>query len=133
MSQSSKRVLVVDDERVIADTLVQILKLKGYDAVATYSGEEAVTTASGFSPDFAIMDVVMGQMNGFEAALLIQKQFPACQITMVSGQQETAQLLNEAIAAGRNFEVLAKPVHPQVLLDGLSKLNVTLPPSLLEH
>src|SRR3569833_3502056 len=118
MSQlSSKRVLVVDDERVIADTLVQILRIKGYEAEAAYSGEEAVTTASKFSPDFAIMDVVMGPMNGFAAALLLQKQYPACQITMVSGQQETAQLLNEAIASGSHFDVLAKPEHPQVLLD----------------
>ena len=133
MSQPNKRVLVVDDERVIADTLVQILKIKGYEAVAAYSGEEAVTKASTYRPDFAIMDVVMGQMNGFEAALLIQKQFPCCQITMVSGQQETAQLLNEAIASGRHFEVLAKPVHPQVLLDGLAKITMALPPSPLEH
>jgi CheY-like chemotaxis protein len=133
MSQLSKRVLVVDDERVIADTLVQILKIKGYEAIAVYSGEEAVTTASAFKPDFAIMDVVMGQMNGFEAALLIRKQFPACQITMISGQQETAQLLNEAIASGSNFDVLAKPVHPQVLLDGLAKVSLAQPPSPIEH
>jgi CheY-like chemotaxis protein len=133
LGQQIKRVLVVDDERVIAETLVQILELKGYEAVAAYSGEEAVTTASTFRPDFAIMDVIMGELNGFEAALLIRKLLPACQITMVSGQQETADLLNHTLAAGNEFEVLAKPVYPQILLDGLARGKDVVPPPSMDN
>jgi CheY-like chemotaxis protein len=73
-----QRVLVVDDERVIADTLVLILSQKGFEATAAYSGEKAVEAATAFRPDILIMDVIMGGMNGIEASLQISAILPLC-------------------------------------------------------
>ena len=110
------RVLVVDDEQVIADTLAKILDLNGYDASAVYSGTAAVESARSIQPDLVISDVIMQDMNGIEAAIHIRGFLPGCKILLFSGQAATADLLEDARAQGHEFEILAKPVHPADLL-----------------
>ena len=110
------RVLVVDDEHVIADTLAKILDLNGYDASAVYTGTEAVESARALRPDLVISDVIMPDMNGIEAAISIRGFLPSCKILLFSGQAATADLLENARAQGHEFEILAKPVHPADLL-----------------
>jgi CheY-like chemotaxis protein len=110
------RVLVVDDEQVIADTLARILDLNGYEASAVYSGTAAVESARSMQPDLVISDVIMQDMNGIEAAIHIRAFLPSCKILLFSGQAATADLLENARAQGHEFEILAKPVHPADLL-----------------
>lgn len=110
------RVLVVDDEQVIADTLAKILDLNGYEASAVYSGTAAVESARSLQPDLVISDVIMQDMNGIEAAIHIRSFLPTCKILLFSGQAATADLLENARAQGHEFEILAKPVHPADLL-----------------
>jgi len=110
------RVLVVDDERVIADTLATILNQNGFDASAVYTGTAAVDHARDNRPDLVISDVIMHDMNGIEAAIRIREMLPGCKILLFSGQAATADLLEKARAEGHQFEILAKPVHPQDLL-----------------
>ncbi len=110
------RVLVVDDEQVIADTLARILDLNGYEASAVYTGKAAVESARSLRPDLIISDVIMPDMNGIEAAINIRAFLPGCKILLFSGQAATADLLENARAQGHEFEILAKPVHPSDLL-----------------
>lgn len=117
--KTRSKVLVVDDERVIADTLAIILNQHGYDASAVYTGTAAVERARSVRPDLVISDVIMPDMNGIEAAIHIRKFLPGCKILLFSGQAATADLLENARAHGHEFEILAKPVHPQDLLDKL--------------
>lgn len=115
--QSSKpKVLVVDDERVIADTLAIILNQGGFDASAVYTGTGAVEKARQEKPDLIISDVIMPDMNGIEAAIKIRQILPGCKILLFSGQAATADLLEKARLEGHEFEILAKPVHPTDLL-----------------
>jgi CheY-like chemotaxis protein len=119
-SRTSKpRILVVDDERRIADTLVIILNQSGFDASAVYTGSDAVDRARASQPDLVITDVIMPDMNGIDAAIQIREFLPACKILLFSGQAATADLLEKARAEGHEFEILAKPVHPQDLLSKL--------------
>ncbi|MGC1424726.1 MAG: response regulator [Terracidiphilus sp.] len=113
------KVLVVDDERVIADTLAMILNQSGFQARAVYSGEAALETASSYSPDMLIADVIMADLNGIDAAIQIRALLPKIKILLFSGQAATADLLEKARAQGYEFEILAKPVHPQDLLTRL--------------
>jgi CheY-like chemotaxis protein len=110
------KVLVVDDERVIADTLAIILNQNGFDAAAVYTGTAAVERARSVRPDLIISDVIMPDMNGIDAAIHIRGFLPTCKILLFSGQAATADLLERARAQGHEFEILAKPVHPQDLL-----------------
>jgi CheY-like chemotaxis protein len=116
METKKPKVLVVDDERVIADTLAIILNQHGFDALAVYTGTGAVEEARNLQPDLIISDVIMPDMDGIEAAIRIRGFLPKCKILLFSGQAATADLLESARARGHEFEILAKPVHPQDLL-----------------
>jgi CheY-like chemotaxis protein len=110
------KVLVADDEPLIADTLAMILNQSGFEARAVYSGERALELAGTFKPEMLISDVIMGGLNGIDAAIRIQALLPGIKILLFSGQAATADLLEKARARGYEFEILAKPVHPQDLL-----------------
>jgi DNA-binding response OmpR family regulator len=115
------KVLVADDERLIADTLAIILNQTGFEATAVYSGEEAIQTAKTLRPDVLISDVVMFGLNGIDAAIAIRKMLPTCKILILSGQNSTAVLLEEA-SRGHDFEILVKPMPPSALLARLEEL-----------
>jgi len=125
MTESTKsRVLVADDEQVIANSLTMILNQAGFDAIAVYSGEQAVEMAETFQPDLLVSDVVMGEMTGIEAAIQIRKKFPECKVLLFSGQAATTGLLQKAKAEGYDFELLLKPVHPADLLAKLQQREI---------
>jgi CheY-like chemotaxis protein len=115
-TQVRPKVLVADDERVIADTLAIILNQSGFEAKAVYSGEKAVEMAKEWEPEMLISDVIMTDLNGIDAAIKIRSLLPSCKILLFSGQAATADLLDRARVQGHEFEILAKPVHPQDLL-----------------
>ena len=115
-------ILVVDDEERIADTLVLILKTKNYVAEAAYEAASALEICNQRPPDLVISDVVMPGMNGVEMAVIIRSRFPNCRILLFSGQAATADMLEEARHRGHQFELLAKPVHPEKLLEKVSEL-----------
>ncbi len=113
------RVLIADDERIIADTLGLILNQNGFEAATVYGGQKAVETARVFQPDVFLADVVMPGMSGIEAAIQISDIIPGCRVVLLSGQAATADLLRDARVRGHEFEILLKPVHPTQLLDRL--------------
>jgi CheY-like chemotaxis protein len=115
------RVLVVDDEQVIANTLAQILNQSGFSATTAYSGEKAIEVAPELRPDILISDVVMYGMTGVDVAMAVTRDMPKCRVVLFSGQAATADLLRRAEEAGHHFEILAKPVHPRTLLNLLRK------------
>ncbi len=119
-STARLKVLVVDDECPIADSLASILDLQGYDAMTAYSGMEAVETARQFRPDLIISDVMMQGLNGIEAAILIRSFLPGCKILLISGNATTLDLLEGARERGHEFDLLSKPIHPTDLLAILS-------------
>jgi DNA-binding response OmpR family regulator len=111
------RVLIVDDEQVIANTLEAILRSNGYEARTAYSAEQALELIAEWQPAFAIVDVILPQLNGIEFCKLLRAQFPACGFLLISGETLTGELLEQAEKDGQTFEVVAKPVHPNVLLE----------------
>jgi CheY-like chemotaxis protein len=114
--KSLLKVLVVDDEKLIADTITEILKRNGFNAIGAYSGEQALQIANRFSPDCLLADVLMPFMNGVELAITIRKMSAATRILLFSGHANSADLLNEARLRGHQFEVIAKPIHPEKLM-----------------
>ena len=115
------KVLVADDEHVIANTISIILNQSGFEATAAYSGDEVVEIANTFWPDILLTDVVMPGMNGIEAAILVRDILPSCRIVLLSGQAVAADLLDEARERGHEFEILAKPLHPNLLIAHLRR------------
>jgi CheY-like chemotaxis protein len=118
----SPRILVVDDERPITDTLCQILNRAGYECRCAYSAADAFQILNGFMPQLIITDVMMPEMDGIEMARTICAKYPQCRILLFSGNAATQDLLVNARAEGHFFNVLAKPVHPRDLLAKVAAL-----------
>jgi CheY-like chemotaxis protein len=123
-ARSGIRVLVADDDHVIATTLSQILRLNGYDTQAVHSGEAAVAAALACCPDVLISDVVMGGITGIETAARIAEINPACVVILISGQANTADLQPPGEGSRQPFEILLKPVHPCALL---ARIEASIP------
>jgi CheY-like chemotaxis protein len=113
------RILVVDDEALIADTIVQILNRNGFIAEAAYSGEQAIEYARRTCPEIVLSDVLMPQIDGVEAAIQISQLCPDARIVLFSGQAATLEILSRAKERGYTFELLPKPIHPTQLIQHL--------------
>jgi DNA-binding response OmpR family regulator len=116
MSTNSLKVLVVDDERTIADTLAVILRKSGFQAYPAYSGQEAIRLSLQVKPDLMISDVMMPDKNGIDVAAEVQALVPSCRVLFFSGHCATATLLLNAKQPGKGWDILPKPVHPHDLL-----------------
>jgi DNA-binding NtrC family response regulator len=115
------KILVVDDDRRIVKTTCDILKIKGYEPIAAYSGEEGVEKVKTELPDCVLMDIKMGGINGVEALKLMTQIAPALPVVLVSAYA-TNEIIEEASQAGA-YAVLSKPLNFQMILVFLSLLR----------
>jgi DNA-binding NtrC family response regulator len=111
-------VLVVDDERVIADTLSIILSRSGFVVQTAYDAASALELADLIPPQLLLSDVMMGPgMDGTQLAIEMIGAYPDCKVILFSGHAATADLLERARELGHQFTLLTKPLHPADLLD----------------
>ena len=122
------RVLVIDDEKTLADTLARILRHAGHEAAAAYDGASALQLVGSFLPDCVISDVIMPGMNGIEICARIEKRYPKCHILLFSGQAATNELVAAAHAKGYTWELLATPMQQDDFLEKLASLDAACPP-----
>ena len=85
MGPKPKRVLVVDDEHVIADTLAIILRNEGYQAATAYDALSALSLCESFYPELIITDVQLPGTNGVQIAIFAKQLYPSCRILLFSG------------------------------------------------
>jgi DNA-binding NtrC family response regulator len=112
-------VLIASGERVIADTLAVILSQQGYAAVTAYGGLDAVDKARQQRPWFALVDLIMRDMNGIDAGIRIIREEPDCQVLLCSAQGDITDLSEYGKQQGYEFEIVPAPMHPQNLLEKL--------------
>jgi DNA-binding response OmpR family regulator len=115
------RVLVVDDERLITDTVCAILNQNGFDASPAYSGSEALESARHSRPDIVLSDVLMPKMSGVELGIALREEFPEVRLFLFSGQAATSEMIHRAEADGYRFELFPKPIHPEDLIARLRR------------
>jgi YesN/AraC family two-component response regulator len=115
-------ILVVDDEPLIADTLVAILRSKNYAASAAYNGLDAIMSAELTRPDILITDVMMPGMNGIDLAVSVKSLIPDCAVLLFSGHANLNHLLEDPRSAVHDFPLLSKPIHPDELLAQISSI-----------
>lgn len=114
------RVLVVDDDVRVADSLVQILNATGHEALAAYSAEAAIKLAERFNPEAVVSDVVMGPVSGIELTNHIREHYPGCRVLLFSGYASTRAFAQAFLTRGSNVQFLPKPVHPSRILEFLA-------------
>jgi DNA-binding NtrC family response regulator len=115
------RILVVDDDWPMARTLTDVLKLKGYEAEAAYSGAEALERIEGDPFDCVLTDIKMPEVNGVDllrAVRALRPQTPVLFMTAYAAGELVNQGLREGAIA--SFE---KPIDIDLLLACLSELR----------
>lgn len=113
------RILVVDDERRIADTLSEILGIAGFHVASAYDGWKALEIAAHFRPDYLLSDILMPHMNGVDLAIEVRRICPFARILLFSGQAGISEIVEEGQRKGFEFELVAKPIHPLALIERL--------------
>jgi DNA-binding NtrC family response regulator len=102
---------------------VDILRLEGYKAIAVSDGAAAVKWAEFLEPEAIICDVAMPRMDGFEVAKQVRALLPDCRIILFSGHVTVQKMLANMPIDGKDFEFVAKPVKPEVILKLLQGLK----------
>ena len=128
------RVLVVDDERLIADTLALILQAHGYSVRQAYSGEDAVSLAERFVPHAVVSDVVMPEMGASELSDQLLAERPGLKVLYISGYTSD-EVVRRGISR-QDAAFIQKPFTPEDLmrkvrevLDQNEKVTSPLPAS----
>jgi CheY-like chemotaxis protein len=97
LNESKKiKVIAIDDEPLIAETVVEILNDEGFQATAVSNGASALELARELQPDIVLSDVIMPGLNGIETGICIREIVPSCRVILFSGQAATVDLLEKA-------------------------------------
>lgn len=111
-----KTVLIVDDEPDIVELLAYNLKKEGFHVLTAHNGRDAVQTAIEHLPDAIILDIMMPEMDGFEACLMLRANpqtasIPVLFLTAKSG--EIDEILGLELGAD---DYIQKPISPRLLI-----------------
>ncbi len=111
---TASRILIVEDELILADDIAQLLKSLGHEVVSIVSsGEEAIRKADETCPDLVLMDIVLeGKMDGIEAAGCIKSQVETGIVYLTAHSKKD---LFERAKITEPFAYLSKPVTPEEL------------------
>ena len=103
------RVLLVDDEREFAATLTERLRLRGYEAHAAFTAEEAIAAVEASAPDVILLDLNLPGVRGVELLMTLRRLLPHGEIILLSGHLDlTDKIEGVRIDA---FGLLLKPVE----------------------
>lgn len=119
-----KRVLIVDDEVGVLETLAKLVEAGGYEVDTRTSFQEAKEYLLAHAPDILVTDVRLGAFNGLQLALLMRAEHPRCPIVVLSAYDDP--LLREE-AAHCQAAYLTKPVSKKELLVCLAGLARSTP------
>ncbi len=121
-----QRVLVVDDDHLVADTLVLVFEKSGFQAKAAYSAEQGLEYSREFSPNLLLCDVTMPGRSGLSLVSDITREQPDCQILVLTGfYSNLKNVREEASKLRRPLGVLTKPCQPAELLREAAALLAT--------
>jgi two-component system nitrogen regulation response regulator GlnG len=102
---ATSRILVIEDDHDIVETIELILRSDGHDVKSTTHGKDALRLVELLNPDLVITDVIMPEIDTLDAIGELRRTYPALKIIAISGNPH---LLTLASKHGAN-QVLAKP------------------------
>jgi CheY-like chemotaxis protein len=112
-----QRVLVIDDDRLVADTLNLIFQANGYESEAVYSAAEGLARARTFDPGLLLCDITMPEETGLQLAEKLQREMPHCKLLMLTAYSSNAIKVEQHVTrTQRPLKFLNKPCRPEVLL-----------------
>ena len=109
----SKKILIADDEQHILDTVGAYLKNEGYEVLTVRDGRAALFTFRHEQPDLVILDVMMPELNGWEAARMIRQESQVPLLFLTARVDDIDQITGLEIGAD---DYVTKPFSPRVVV-----------------
>ena len=119
---TKKKILVVDDEDDILNSLELVLQEKGYEVLTAGGGQEALTQAQMAKPDLVLLDIMMPQMDGWEVLKLLRvddetAKVPVAMLSARTDAQDRVQGLQEGAV-----DYIFKPFSLEDLLNKIESI-----------
>ena len=108
-----KKILVVDDEKPIADILQFNLKKEGYEVWCAHDGDEAVRMAEEFKPDLILLDIMLPNRDGMEVCREVRKKYEMPIIMLTAKDSEIDKVLGLELGAD---DYVTKPFSTRELI-----------------
>ncbi|MCS0789029.1 response regulator YycF [Cytobacillus firmus] len=108
-----KKILVVDDEKPIADILQFNLKKEGYDVVCAYDGNDALDKVEEIKPDLILLDIMLPQRDGIEVCREVRKKYDMPIIMLTAKDSEIDKVLGLELGAD---DYVTKPFSTRELI-----------------
>ena len=121
MENSKRKILLVDDDQSLLDTLGDFLSFEGYEVLCASSGEDALVKMRPFKPDLIILDVMLGSDNGPDvySELLDRGLNPDIPLVMLTALAASGD--EKPLKPGKKQALYAKPVTPSVFIHDISE------------
>lgn len=117
MEPATQRVLIVDDDTMVADTLTLIFQKSGWDVRVRYSAKDGLACAREFRPSLLLCDLIMPGSNGLSLVEDVTRELPACRILVLTGFYANLNAVEKrARELSRPVGILTKPCLPSELL-----------------
>ncbi len=116
LTMANGRILVIDDDPLLLDTLSEILMAGGYDALVAQDGGSALARLAEFQPDVVVTDVKMPGLDGFALLREVRKRNPELPVILLTGEGSVEMALRAVREEGA-YHFFEKPVDNELLLD----------------
>ena len=119
---ANKKILLVDDEKDLVETVSFRLKASGYDVVTAYDGQEALTKTRVEKPDLLILDLMLPKMDGYKVCRMLKfdERYKNIPIIMFTARvQDSDKKMGEEVGADA---YITKPFDSQTLLAKIKEL-----------
>ena len=119
---SRKKILVVDDEKDLANIVKFRLEANNYEVIAAYDGNEGLEKARSVKPDLIILDLMLPKIDGYKVCGLLKKDSRFMRIPIImftSKAQEEDIKLGQEVGADA---YITKPFEPNILLSKIKDL-----------
>jgi two-component system OmpR family response regulator len=110
---ADNKVLIVEDDANLLETLKYNLRKEGYDVVTASDGEQAVAIARREKPDLIILDIMLPKINGFEVCRILRKEMTTPILMLTAKADETDKIVGLEIGAD---DYVTKPFSMRELL-----------------
>ncbi|MBW2655709.1 MAG: response regulator [Deltaproteobacteria bacterium] len=121
--EDGKKVLVVDDSKIIRSILAKTLKKIGFEVAEAADGKEAVDIHSSFKPDLTIMDLVMPNLGGLDAIVNIQAHTPDAKFIILTSTSRTDEVVTASTLGVKKY--LVKPLKMDQFMDAVRSILET--------
>src|SRR5689334_3108998 len=121
--KTSGRILILDDEVVLRQTLARVLQQAGFEATSAENADQALAFLKSTTFDLVYLDLRMPGIHGLDVLKLIHEQYPSLPVVLFTAQPD----INSAVEALRNgaTDYLLKPLKPQVIIERTQTILAT--------